>query len=152
MKIATKHVKSINQAVAAPNSGDLLQYNASTEQWETSPATDSFSATFDNAVGALTVVVRKHGLLVTLEVPTGSTADGGGVAIASGATEVPAAYRPAADISFLVAVTNNNALVAGKVIITAAGKISFYSSAASAAFTDNAVAGWPRCAVTYSLA
>ena len=36
---------------------------------------DTFTATFDQSVGAKTVVVRKIGKSVTLEIPTGSTAD-----------------------------------------------------------------------------
>lgn len=113
---------------------------------------DTFSATFDQAVGAKTVVVRKHGKLVTLNIPTGSTADGGGAAIQSGATELPAAYRPAANLSFVVAITSNNVKAAGKLIVSAAGRLSFYATVAEGTFTDNAVAGFDGCSVTFPVA
>lgn len=151
MRIARKHVKGVSDGVSAPNDGDLLQFDAATDMWITSPGSDTFEATFDNAVGAKTVEVRKHGLLVTLEIPTGTTADGGGGAIQSGATDVPAAYRPAANISFPAIVTSNAAKVSGKLVITSTGRIQFYASAADGNFTDNAVAGFDRIAVTYSL-
>lgn len=112
---------------------------------------DSFVATFDQAVGAKTVVVRKNGKAVTLEIPSGTTADGGGAAIASGATDVPAAYRPAATISFPVVVSDNGVLVFGKLQITAAGLLSFTASAAGANFTDDAAAGFDRAAINYSV-
>ncbi len=112
----------------------------------------TFEATFDQSVGAKTVVARKIGKLVTLEIPTGSTADGGGAAIASGATDVPAGYRPAADLSVPVVVTENAAKVFGRLVITAAGQLVFTSSAAGAVFTDDAVAGFDRCSVTFSVA
>jgi hypothetical protein len=113
---------------------------------------DTFTATFDQAVGAKTVVVRKIGKTVTIEIPAGTTADGGGAAIQSGATDVPAAYRPAADQSRCAVVTDNAAKVFGKLVITAAGRLSFTASAAGAAFTDDAAAGFDRLAITYTLA
>ncbi len=114
--------------------------------------TTSFTATFDQAVGAKTVLVNIFNRRCTLEIPTGTTADGGGVAIASAATDIPAAYRPRADITFPAIVTSNNALVAGKLIVTTAGQLSFTASAAGAGFTDNAVAGFDRICVSYILA
>jgi hypothetical protein len=112
----------------------------------------SFTATFDQSVGAKTVLVHVQNKRCTLEIPTGTTSDGGGAAIASGATDIPAAYRPRANISFPVIVTSNNALVAGKLIVLSTGQLSFTASAASGTFTDNAVAGFDRCSVSYILA
>ena len=114
----------------------------------------TFSATFDNSVGALNVVVRKIGKLVTLEVPAGTTADGGGVTnIASGATDVPAAYRPAADITFPAVIVDNSVKIMGKLIITSAGRMHFYADVVgTGVFDDNLTAGWDRTAVTYTLA
>lgn len=152
MRIAGKHVKNIKDGVAAPNDGDLLQYNATDGLWETSPASDTFVATMDNAAAPVTVVVRRHGKLVTLEIPAISTTDGGGGAISSGATDIPAAYRPAADVSFAVVVTSNAAKVFGRLVVKASGQLAFTASAAGGAFTDNAAAGADRLAVTYSLA
>ena len=111
----------------------------------------SFTATFDQAVGAKTVLVNVFNKRCTLEIPTGTTADGGGAAIASGATDIPAAYRPRASISFPVIVTSNNALVAGKLVVASTGVMTFSSSAAGGTFTDNAVAGFDRCSVSYIL-
>lgn len=111
----------------------------------------TFSATFDQSVGAKTVVVRKVGKQVTLEIPSGSTADGGGAAIASGATNVPAAYRPSANISFPVVVTDNSALVFGKLVVSSGGQLSFSVGAAGGNFTDNFPAGFERISVTYTL-
>lgn len=111
----------------------------------------SFIATFDQTVGAKTVVVRKLGKQVTLEIPTGSTADGGGAPIASGATDISAAFRPAANLSFPVVVSDNAVLVFGKLVVSSAGQLSFTASAAGANFTDDAVAGFDRVAVSYTL-
>lgn len=115
-------------------------------------AEDSFVATFDNAVGAKTVVVRKMGNLVTLEIPSGSTADGGGAVISSGGTDLPAAYRPDADLSFVVIVTDNAAPAFGQLKITSAGALVFSVAADETVFTDDAAAGFNRVAVTYTLA
>lgn len=133
------------------NLGTLLDSLAASADVATY-AEATFVATFDQAVGAKTVVVRKIGKTVHLEIPTGTTADGGGAAIASGATDVTAAYRPAADLSFSVIVTNNAAKVTGKMVITSAGRINFYKDAASGVFTDDAAAGFDRIAVSYTLA
>lgn len=113
---------------------------------------DAFTATFNNAVGALTVLVHVVGKLVVLEIPAGSTSDGGGAAIQSGATDVPSEYRPQADISFPVVVTENGAKATGKLVVTSAGRMNFYKDAASGNFTDNAAAGWDRCRVSFLLA
>jgi hypothetical protein len=111
----------------------------------------SFSATFDHSVGVKTVVVRKFGKKVTLEIPLGAITDGVGTVCASGATDVPAAYRPAADITFpALVIDNGSTRKAGQVKITAAGKIEF--SVLGAGFTNAAAAGWDRTAVTFSLA
>jgi len=112
----------------------------------------TFAATFGEGVGEKTVVVRKLGKQVTLEIPTGSTADGGGVVLASGATDITAGLRPAADLSFPCVVTDNGVVVAGTLTVTAAGQLSFGVGAASAAFTDDAAAGFKRISVTYSVA
>ncbi len=97
-------------------------------------------------------MVRKNKKVVTLEIPTGSTADGGAGSIASGATDITAAYRPAADLSFPVIVTDNNAKVLGRLVVSAAGALTFTVGAAGGNFTDNVTAGFDRIAVTYSLA
>jgi hypothetical protein len=114
---------------------------------------DTFEATFsgDVAVGAKTVVVRKHGKTVTLEIPVGTTTDPAAATITSGATDIPAAYRPAADLSYLVAVTDNSVVVLGKLTVLATGQLVFGVGAAGAAFTDGANAGFDRLAVTYTL-
>ena len=114
----------------------------------------SFTATFDGGtpVGALSVVGRKIGKLVTLEIPTGTTADPNAQVLASGATDIPAALRPAADLEFPAFVTDNNVKVAGKLKVTSAGQLIFSVGAADGSFTDAATAGWPRIAVTYTLA
>lgn len=112
----------------------------------------TFVATFTQGVGAKTVVVRKWGKMVTVEIPTGSTADGGGGSIASGAGDMTAAYRPAADLSFPVVVSDNAAKVFGRLVISSAGTLTFTASAAGGNFTDDAAAGFDRCAVSYTTA
>jgi len=111
----------------------------------------SFSATFTQAVGAKTILVAQSGKQVTLSIPAGTTADGGGGAIASGAGAVPAKYRPAVDQYFLVVATSNAAKVAGRLVISAAGTMTFTSSAAGGNFTDDAAAGFDATAISYSV-
>ncbi len=106
------------------------------------------SATFDNAVGAKTLTVRKSNQVVSVSIPTGSTADGGGVVIASDAA-LAATFRPAADQVFPCIVTDNSVLVLGKVTIKTTGVIEFAVGAAGAGFTDDAAAGWPALTVSY---
>ena len=114
----------------------------------------SFTATFNGGtpVGALSVVARKIGKLVTLEIPTGTTADPDAQVLSSGATDIPSALRPAADLEFPAFVTDNNVKVAGKLKVTSAGQLIFSVGAADGSFTNAATAGWPRIAVTYTLA
>lgn len=115
-------------------------------------ADDSFAATFDQAVGEKTILVRKRGNLVTLDIPAGSTADGGNAVIASGATDVPEDFRPADDVSFPAIVTDNQSKTVGKVTIKATGQIVFCAGAADDdAFTDDKDAGFDHIAVTYAL-
>lgn len=112
-------------------------------------AATTLSVTFDQGVGAKTILVKKIGKFVSLEIPSGSTADGGGVAISG--TAIAAAYRPAATISWPAIVTNNAALVQGKVTLSSAGVLIFTSSAAGASFTDNAAAGFDRLSLSYQV-
>lgn len=114
---------------------------------------DTFTATFDGdtAVGAKTVVVRKIGKNVTLEIPSGTTVDPGAQVLASGATDITAAYRPAADLSFIVVVTDNTSVVLGSLTVSAAGQLTFGVGAAGGVFTDAAAAGFDRISVTYTL-
>lgn len=111
-----------------------------------------FSATFNNAVGAKTIKAKRSGKLVTLQIPAGSTADGGGGSIASAAGDIPAHLRPSEDLSFSPVVTNNAAKVTGKLVISSAGTLTFTSSAAGGNFTDNAAAGWDALTVSYIVA
>lgn len=111
----------------------------------------TFSATFDHSVGAKTVVVRKIGKLVTLEIPLAAIADGLGTVVASGATDITAAYRPAADLTFPAIVTDNAVLAVGSLKVSAAGALTF-SKATGAGLTNAAAAGFNRIAVTYSVA
>lgn len=113
---------------------------------------DNFSATFTQSVGALTIGAKVTGKLVTLQIPAGSTADGGAGSIASGAGEIPAHLRPTADLSLPVVVTDNAAKVVGKLVISSAGTLTFTASAAGANFTNAAAAGFDALTVTYSLA
>lgn len=110
---------------------------------------DSFVATFDHSVGAKTVVVRKIGKHTTLEIPLATVADGAGTAVASGATDIPAAYRPATTLTFAVLVVDNGTTrKAGQVVIASTGVITF--SVLGTGFTNAAAAGWDRCAVSFS--
>jgi hypothetical protein len=108
----------------------------------------TFSATFDHSVGAKTVVVRKIGKHTALEIPAGALADGLGTVVASGATDIPAAYRPATTLTASVVVIDNGATrKAGQVVISSAGQITF--SVLGTGFTNAQAAGWDRCCVTF---
>lgn len=111
----------------------------------------SFNANFDHSIGLIACVVRKVAKQITVEITTASTADGDATVIASGVA-LDAAYRPVADLSFPVVVTDNGVKVFGKLVVASAGTLTFSASAAGAGFTDAAVAGWDRVAVTYTLA
>jgi hypothetical protein len=110
-----------------------------------------FSATFTQAVGALTVKARVSGKICTLEIPAGSTADGGGGTIAAPAATIPSHMRPSADISVPVIVSDNGVKVLGRLIIDSDGSLVFSVGAAGASFTDDAAAGFDRCSATYIL-
>jgi hypothetical protein len=110
---------------------------------------DSFSATFDHSVGALTVVVRKIGKHTTLEIPAAAIANGAGSVAASGATDIPAAYRPATTLTApALVIDNGTTRKAGQVVISSAGQITF--SVLGAGFTNAQAAGWDRICVTFS--
>lgn len=106
----------------------------------------TFSATFTNSIGALTVVVRKIGKEVVLEIPVGSATLAGAV-IASGATDVPAAYRPAVTITIPVVITNNGVRAMGQAVISSAGQITI--SVLGANFSAG-TGGFDRCSLVYS--
>lgn len=118
----------------------------------TSFVSSSFPATFDQSVGAKTILVHLSNKLVTLEIPSGTTSDGGGAAISSGATDIPAQYRPQSDVSFSVVVTNATVLVAGKLVIKSSGQLVFSAGIAGTLFTDNLGAGFDRRSVSYIIA
>ena len=130
---------------------DLQDADSALSSGKADYAEATFSATFTQAVGAKTVLVKKVGKLVMLEIPVGTTADGGGGSIASGAGAVPAAYRPAADLSWAVVVSDNGAKVFGKLVLSSAGTLTFTASAAGGNFTDDAAAGFDRVAISYSV-
>ena len=111
-----------------------------------------FSATFTQGVGAKTVKAVVHGKLVTLEIPAGSTADGGGGSISAPAATIPSHLRPEADVSVAVVVTENGAKQTGKLVVDSDGSLVFTKDAAGGNFTDNAAAGFDRCVVTYPVA
>lgn len=111
---------------------------------------DSFSVTFDNAVGAKTIEAKVSGKICTLQIPAGSTADGGGAVIACGA--IPAHLRPKVAFSVSCVVTENGAKATGKLVLATSGILTFSKDAASGVFTDNAVAGWDSLCVSYPIA
>jgi hypothetical protein len=111
-----------------------------------------FGVTITQSVGALTVKALQTGKLVTLQIPAGTTSDGGGAALVSGTGEVPAHLRPSADISVPVVVTENGAKTVGKLVISSAGTLTYTSTAAGAVFTDDAVAGFDAHVVSYQIA
>lgn len=113
---------------------------------------ETFDVSFSIGVGAKTIRAYRTGKLVTLEIPSGSTADGGGAVCAAAAGSIPEKLRPSADISVPVVVTENNAKVIGRLVVDSDGSLTFGSSATGAVFTDDAAAGFDRCVVTYSLA
>jgi hypothetical protein len=106
----------------------------------------TFSATFSNSIGALTVVVRKMGKMVMLEIPVGS-ATLAAATIASGATDVPAAYRPAVATTIPIVITNNGVRAMGQAVISAAGQITI--SVLGANFSIG-TGGFDRCSLSYS--
>ncbi len=105
------------------------------------------SVTFDNAVGAKTLVIRKCNQVVSVYIPAGTTADAGAGKIACGA--IAATFRPTANQTFPCVVTNNAAQVAGTVTVKSTGVIEFAGTAAGGNFTDDAAGGWPAFTVTY---
>lgn len=107
----------------------------------------TFSATMSGGIGAKTVVVRKLGKMISLEIPAGS-ASAINATIASGATDVPVAYRPAVDTTVAIVVTNNGTRVIGQAVISAAGQITI--SVLGAAFNATGTSGYDRCALIYS--
>lgn len=110
---------------------------------------DTFTATFDHSVGAKTVVVRKIGKTTTLEIPSAAITDGAGTVCASGATDIPAAYRPATTSTHPVVVIDNGVTrVIGQAVVSAAGAITF--SVLGAGFTNAQNAGWDRCVVSFA--
>lgn len=111
--------------------------------------TETFSATFDNSVGALTIAVVKTGKMVNLKIPAGTTTDGGGAVIASGATAIPAHLRPAVTFSVPCVVVENAAKAMGKLIVASTGVMTFSKDAADGVFTNDAVAGWDSLSISY---
>lgn len=126
----------------------MMDLQARSTALEAAPVGQDLSVTFDQTVGAKTLRLQKHNRQVMVYLPSGSTADGGGAAI-TGATALPAAYRPSVDLVFPVVVTENAAKTFGVVKISSAGVITFHSSAAQAVFTDNVAAGWDAASVGY---
>ncbi len=113
---------------------------------------DSFTATFDGTspVGAKTVIVRKTGKQVTLEIPAGNSTNPGANPLSSGATDIPAVYRPAADLMLSAVVDNDGSRLASRMEITAAGKITFFGVMSSGDYFGS-TGGWDRISVTYTL-
>ena len=109
----------------------------------------TFSATFDHSVGAKTVVVRKIGKQTTLEIPSAAVTDGAGTVVASGATDIPAAYRPATTLTAAVLVIDNGTTrKIGQAVIASTGSITF--SVLGTGFTNAQAAGWDRCSVSFA--
>ncbi len=126
-----------------------VQANISTATLATAAlANASPSATFNAAVGAKTLVVRKLNQVVSVYIPAGTTADGGGIVIASDAA-LAATFRPTADQTLPCIVTDNAVVVLGTVVVKTTGVIEFGVGAAHAAFTDDAAAGWPAQTITF---
>ena len=104
---------------------------------------------FDHSVGAKTVTVRKVGKQTFLEIPSAAIADGLGTVAASGATDIPAAYRPATTLTASVLVIDNGTTrKAGQVVISSTGQLTF--SVLGTGFTNAAAAGWDRCSVSFA--
>jgi hypothetical protein len=110
------------------------------------------SIAFDHSIGATTCKAFKNKNVASLFIPTLTTADGLGTGILAAAGQIPAAFRPIADVRFPCVVTDNAAKVFGSVIIGANGSISFYKDAATTGFTNAAAAGVDGTCFTYNLA
>lgn len=147
----TSFAKKRLQSVFGPAAAELTSVLQG-ESLSGSPVMATFVATFTQSVGAKTVVVRKNNKVVTLEIPVGTTANGGAGQIASGATDLPAAYRPAADLTFPCVVKSNNVKTMGKLVVAASGIMTFSSDATGANFTTAQPAGFDRLSVSYTVA
>lgn len=148
--LLTGYVAGTQGSVSALSASDsVLQAIQKLDGNKPSYIEDSFVATFDHAVGAKTVVVRKIGKKTLLEIPSAAIADGLGTVAASGATDIPAAYRPATTLTCAVVVIDNGTTrKIGQAVIASTGSITF--SVLGAGFTNAAAAGWDRCAVSFS--
>ncbi len=109
------------------------------------------SITLDQGVGAVAFKAHKTNNIATLCNAAITTADGGDAALLAAAAQVPAAYRPLANVKFPVIVTDAGAKTFGSLLVGADGSLTIYSSLATDAFTDDAAAGMDATCVTYNV-
>lgn len=106
----------------------------------------TFTATFTQAGGysqAVTVKAFKIGTFVQLEIPTFSGSATATATINSGATDVPAAYRPAIELRMPSIVINGGGVsnTIGSVSVTTAGQIQAAATPSGGGFTSGTTSG-----------
>jgi hypothetical protein len=129
-------LKTFSTGIALPNGGTTLDYFL----------TGSFTATFTQAGGysqAVTVQYQRIGNLVILNIPTFGGTTTATATINSGATDVPAAVRPAIQYRGPVCVQGptSGTYQMGQIDVTTAGQIQLASALNGANFTTGNTCG-----------
>lgn len=123
---------------------DVPAATVSTAGTITKEGTTTATLTFTQAGGysqAVTGTFSRHGNVVFVSIPFFTGTATATAPIASGATDVPANYRPASLTATLALVTSSATSVTGQVEVTTAGKINIYGGLTNSNFATGLAAG-----------